>query len=121
MVRETVEDGVAIAPARYEASSTEHSEMLAHVGHLAADPGAEVADRELADGERLEDAQALGIRESATDGGVPLPIDLGGNWQVVQHEPETISVCANTQVQLSGVSGPRGVSTHERREHPRAL
>ena len=39
--------------------------------------GAEVADRELADGERLEDAQALGVGQRATDGGVPLAIGLG--------------------------------------------
>ena len=35
--------------------------MLAHVGHLAPDPGAEVAHRELADGKRLEDTQALRV------------------------------------------------------------
>ena len=62
MVREAVEDGIAIASTRDEPGATEYSQMLAHVGYLAADPGAEVADRELADGERLEDAQALGIR-----------------------------------------------------------
>src|SRR5688572_27574329 len=99
MVGEAIEDCVAVAPAIDQSGSTEHSEMLAHVGHLAADPGAEVADRELADRERLEDAQALGIREGSTDGGIALPIDLRGDWQVVQHDQNGISVCANTQLQ----------------------
>jgi hypothetical protein len=85
VVRESIKDGVAITPAGHEARSAKHSKMLAHVGDLAADPGAEVADRELTDGERLEDAQALGICESTTDGGVALAIGLGGDWQVIQH------------------------------------
>src|SRR5688572_22700260 len=85
VVRKSIEDGVAVTPAGHETRSAEHSEVLAHVGDLAADPGAEVADRELTDGERLEDAQALGIREGSTDGGVALAIGLGGDWQVIQH------------------------------------
>src|SRR5688572_17376148 len=85
VIRESIEDGVAVTPAGHETRPAEHSEMLAHVGDLAADPGAEVADRELTDGERLEDAQALGIREGSTDGGVALAIGLGGDWQVIQH------------------------------------
>ena len=72
--------------------------MLAHVGHLAADPGAEVADRELADGERLEDAQAFRVRQGPTDRGVPLAIGLCRDRQDVQHGSNDISVCANTQV-----------------------
>ena len=59
--------------------------MLAHVGDLTADPGAEIADRELADRERLEDAQAFGVGERSTHGGVALAIGLGGDWQVIQH------------------------------------
>jgi hypothetical protein len=45
---------------------------------------------QLADGEGLEDAQPLGIRKGATDGGVALSIDLCGDRQVVQHA-ETIA------------------------------
>ena len=60
--------------------------MLAHVGYLAADPQAEVADRELTDGERLEDAQALWVRQRSTDGGVALAIDVRRDRQVVQHD-----------------------------------
>jgi hypothetical protein len=98
VVRQAVEDGVAVTPAGHETGSAEYREVLAHVGDLAADPGAEVADRELTDGERLEDAQALGIREGSTDGGIALAIGLGGDWQVIQHGLKVISVCANTQV-----------------------
>ncbi len=83
-------------------------EMLAHVGNLAADPKAEVADRELTDGERLEDAQALGIRERPTDGGVPLAIGFCGDWQVIQHEWNTITGCANTQPPDSGPRAMEG-------------
>ncbi len=70
--------------------------MLAHVGDLAADPGAEVAHRQLADGERLEDAQSLGVRQRPTDRGVPLSISLGGDWEVIQH-PGIISIFAQTR------------------------
>jgi hypothetical protein len=77
LVGEAVKDGVAVAAAGNETRAAEHGEVLAHVGHLTADPGAEVADRELADSERLEDAQALGVRERSTDGGVALAIGLG--------------------------------------------
>jgi hypothetical protein len=97
-VREAVEDGVAVAPARDESGSTKHRKVLAHVGDLAAHLKAEVAHRELADGERLEDAQALRVRERATDGGVPLSIELGGDWEVIQHGLEGITFCANSHV-----------------------
>ena len=85
VVRKAVEDGVAVAPTRDETGPTKHREVLAHVGDLTADTKAEVAHRELADGERLEDTQALRIRERATDGGVALSIGLCGDWQDVQH------------------------------------
>jgi hypothetical protein len=98
VVGEAIEDGVAVAAAGHETGSAEDREVLAHVGNLAADPAAEVADRELAKGKRLEDTQALGIRQCPTDGGVALAIILGGDWQVVQHSGHAISVCANTQV-----------------------
>src|SRR6185436_5331759 len=97
-----VEDGVAIAPAGHQASTAEHSEMLAHVGHLASDSSAEVAHRELADGERLEDAQALRVGKSPTDRGIALAIDLSRYRQGVQHVVHSISVCANSQVPCNG-------------------
>ena len=72
--------------------------MLAHVGDLAADPVAEVAHRELADGERLEDAQALRIRERTTDRGIALSLGLGRDREAIQHPRHHIIACANTQV-----------------------
>ena len=98
MVRKAIQDGVAVTPARDEPGPTKHREVLAHVGHLAADPTAEVAHRELADGERLEDTQALGVREGPTDRGIALAVGVCGHWQVVQHASDGITVCANTQM-----------------------
>ena len=52
----------------------EHREVLAHVRDLAAHAVAQVADRELADGERLQHAQALGVGQRAPDRGRALSI-----------------------------------------------
>jgi hypothetical protein len=109
VVGEAIKDGVAIASARYETGTTEHSEVLAHVGYLTADPRAEVADRELTDGERLEDAQALGVREGSTDGRIALAIDLRGDRQVVQHMP-TVSVFAQTRKFIAARRSDRGAA-----------
>jgi hypothetical protein len=87
--------------------------VLAHVGDLAADPGAEVADRELADGEGLEDAQALGIREGPTDGGVALAIEIRRDWQVIQHVP-TISVLAQTRKYAAMLPGSSAIAISRR-------
>ena len=84
-VREAIEDGVAVTSAGHEARSAKDRQVLAHVGYLAADPEAEVADRELAHGERLEDAQALRIRQRSTDGRIALAVDIRRKRQVVQH------------------------------------
>ena len=54
--------------------------------------------RQLADGEQFEDAQALGIRQRPTDGGVALSFELGRDRQAIQHPDDHIIACANTQV-----------------------
>jgi hypothetical protein len=100
---------VVTRPAR-----AQHREMLAHVGHLAADRLAEVAHRELADGERLEDAQAFGVgegssrpRRNARDR--TRPRTAGCPTRCVY----SISVCANTQVHRA--ASARDVSEEGRR------
>ena len=72
--------------------------MLAHVRHLAADPLAEVRHRQLADGERFEDAQPLGVRQRPTDRRVAQAFGFGRDRQAIQHPDDHIIACANTQV-----------------------
>ena len=71
--------------------------MLAHVGDLAADPFAEIRHGQLADGERFEDTQPLGVREGPTDRRIALAVRLGGDWEAIQHVCDRIIICANTQ------------------------
>jgi hypothetical protein len=51
--------------------------VLAHVGYLAADIRREVAHRTLPACQRLEDAQALRVRERTADGRDSKPLVLG--------------------------------------------
>src|SRR4029077_3971508 len=66
-VRETVVDRGAFSARGHETCAPQHREMLAHVGDLAADPFAQIGHRQLADGERFEDAQAFRVRQRSTD------------------------------------------------------
>ena len=82
--------------------------MLAHVGDLAADPGDEVADRELADGERLEDAQPLRVRQRTTDAAYRSSIGLGRDREGNPTSPTNhVTTCANTQVLTIGRQSDR--------------
>src|SRR5574340_708383 len=76
-VGEAIEDGIAVAARDDQAGVTEHREVLAHVRHLAADLEREVTDRALPVGQRLEDAQPLGIGQRSPDVGGPPPVGLG--------------------------------------------
>src|SRR5882757_1209988 len=60
-VGEAVIHGAAVPTRRHEAGAAKNGQVLAHVRDLAADPNRQVADGELAFGERLQDAQSLGI------------------------------------------------------------
>src|SRR5262245_8762547 len=97
-VGEAVIDRAALAPRGHQAGAPQDRQVLAHVRHLATDALAEVGDRQLADGERLEDAQSLGISQGATDGRIAQPLGFGGYRQAIQHHRHGIIACANTQV-----------------------
>src|SRR5207247_5730972 len=75
-VGEAIEHGAALTSRGHEAGGTQNREMLAHVGHLAGDPAGQLADRQLADGERFEHAQPLRIGEGATYDGRALVFRL---------------------------------------------
>src|SRR2546428_7320374 len=76
-VRKAVKHRAALAPGRYEPRRPQHRKMLAHVGNLAAHPHRQLPYRQLAGGERFEDAEAFWVRQRPTDGCVPLPIGFG--------------------------------------------
>src|SRR6187549_3912298 len=50
-----------VAPARHEPGAAKHGKVLAHVRHLASNPDRQLADGELALGQRFEHAQPLGV------------------------------------------------------------
>ena len=99
-VGEAVEDRRSVAPALDETRAAEDGEVLAHVGHLAADSRREVAHGDLAGRQRLEDAEALRIGQGSSDGGVALTVELGrgGHGGGVQHPGHHVTGCASTQV-----------------------
>jgi threonine dehydratase len=72
--------------------------VLAHVGDLAADPFAEVRHGQLAESERFEDTQALGVGQRPPDRGVPQSFGFGRDRKAIQHPENRIIACANTQV-----------------------
>ena len=97
MGRRGVQDGVALATAGDQSGIAQHRQVLAHVGDLAADPLAEIRHGQLADGERFEDTQPLGVREGPTDRRIAFAVRFGGDWQAIQHVCDRIIICANTQ------------------------
>ena len=86
---------------RHQAGRAQHREVLAHVRDLAADPRREVAHGELAGREGLQHAQALGVRERATDGGEPHAIRVARDRGRCRHPQDSVTPCASTQVPAS--------------------
>ena len=83
--------------------------MLAHVRDLARHATGEVADRQLARGERFEDAQSLGIGERPTDDGRPLEFLLAGGEvgdlrELDCHRPAIMSQLAQSRKSRRGLA-----------------
>ena len=87
-----------------EPGAPEHGQVLAHVRDLAPDLDRQLADGELAVGEGLEDAQPLGISEGPTDRREPLAVGVGGR-HAFNHDSESLTDCANTQVPVADGRG----------------
>ena len=80
----------------HEPGAPQHREVLGHVGYLAADPFAEVRHRQLAESERLEDAQPLWIGERTPDRGIAQSLGLGRNRRR-SNIPSSMSSLAQTR------------------------
>src|SRR6476620_8947640 len=118
-IREAVVDRTAVAARRDESGRAKHREVLAHVRHLAGHPPRKLAHGRRATGEGLEDAQALGVTEGASDGGRALSVLLGG-CQVVDHVIKSVTGCAKTQVPVCATPRRRILGGDERpTRHPR--
>ena len=104
-VREAIEDRAALSPALDESGAPQHGEVLAHVRHLAADRGRQVAHGELAAGQRFEHAQALRIGEGPTDRRIALAVEVArGRDGGVQHLDESCHYLRKHASSLSGCS-----------------
>src|SRR6266540_2595443 len=66
-VGEAIEDGAPFPAGRDDAGGAQHGQVLAHVRHLAADVAGQVADRTLAVGQPLHDAQSLRVGQRLRD------------------------------------------------------
>ena len=83
-------------------------------------PRRQLADRELAGRQRLEHAQALGVRQRPTDRGIPLAVELARGREVVVSNIALnhVTVCANTQVTFVRESRRRLCHTPRRGRPP---